>query len=217
MIGKSYTSFIEECELDSSCSDAESDKNALASSASDDEYLTDMATRDERRQIIGSDEYAQSENTVGGYESIFVRGNKRNGNVEMKKRGRPLKNDRRSDVAIDLCDSSDDTSSRGTLDSIIPPLKDFSGSNNPFLFDSNSCSNGANNTTSTSTAASSSGLNFSNSFSKIGSNGVAYDKTRIVRTVKRRLSAKDILIGPNMEVKRRKLKRRKDDNVEVNE
>lgn len=30
---------------------------------------------------------------------------------------------------------------------------------------------------------------------------------RIVRTIKRRLSAKDLLIGPNMEVKRRKLRR----------
>lgn len=31
------------------------------------------------------------------------------------------------------CDSSDETSSKSTLDLIIPPPKDFEGKNNPFL------------------------------------------------------------------------------------
>jgi hypothetical protein len=55
-----------------------------------------------------------------------------------------------------------------------------------------------------------------NVFRRSNGNGNKFAEVRIVRTIKRRLSAKDILLGPNQEVKRRKIsKRRKSTDVEV--
>lgn len=220
MSGKNYAQFIESCESSSS-SDINTGDNVFTS-ASDEEFLADLVPRDQQqpRHVDLND----CDNSLTGYETMMAKGKKRlsgsNGCIEPKKRGRPPKSDRRSDFLIDFCDSSDDTSSRGTLDSIIPPPKDFSGSNNPFLIDNSNSSNSLLNTNtnqSTSTMNGLSGLNFTNSISKGAAINGGGDKNpvRIVRTVKRRLSARDILIGPNMEIKRRKLKKRTDENVEV--
>lgn len=94
--------------------------------------------------------------------------------------------------------SSDDNSSRGTLDLIIPPPKDFQGINNPFL--SQICDPQP---PPTSDQQPKSGA--AKTTKKGGAFGTSH--IRLVRTVKRRLSARDIVIGPNMEVKRRKVRR----------
>ncbi|XP_034841456.1 polycomb protein Pcl [Maniola hyperantus] len=101
--------------------------------------------------------------------------------------------------------SGDETSSRGTLDAIIPPLKDFQGKNNPFLMKN----------TYPSKTPFSSNMNLYNK-----QNGRSQYHSRfslpnqlnplmgpMIRPLKRKLSEKDIVIGPNGEVKRRKYRR----------
>lgn len=95
--------------------------------------------------------------------------------------------------------NDDDASSRSTLDYIIPPLKNFQGANNPFntLFGKDEVGKEAllPDVKPKVTA-------------KLVRNPMANGGVRIVRTVRRRLSAKDIIIGPNQEVKRKKTKRK---------
>ncbi|XP_026764151.1 uncharacterized protein LOC113522608 isoform X1 [Galleria mellonella] len=105
----------------------------------------------------------------------------------------------------DIESSGDETSSRGTLDAIIPPLKDFQGKNNPFLMQ---------NTTKTMTNANlykkqSKHNGKQNNFHTRFSLPVQLNPLMgpIVRPLKRKLSEKDIIIGPNGEVKRRKYRR----------
>lgn len=114
-----------------------------------------------------------------------------------------------NDTSIDLNYSSDDTF---TLDAIIPPPKNFSGINNPFLIDSNACHE--NRIIGTSTGKTMLLKCTTNSENVVPSSSLNKGQVQMVRTVKRRLSANDIIIGPNMEVKRRKLKKRLE-NVEV--
>lgn len=110
-----------------------------------------------------------------------------------------------STLAHELESSGDETSSRGTLDAIIPPLKDFQGKNNPFLMK---------NTYPSKTPFSSN----TNLYNK--QNGRSQYHSRfslpnqlnplmgpMIRPLKRKLSEKDIVIGPNGEVKRRKYRR----------
>lgn len=110
---------------------------------------------------------------------------------------------------LDLCDeSSDDNSSRSTLDLIIPPPKDFHGFNNPFLNESAKQS-----TEVTTTKANSNAKTTTNNVPPLTLFGntnftPANNQIRFVNIVKRRLCEKDIMIGPNQEVKRRKYKRR---------
>lgn len=104
--------------------------------------------------------------------------------------------------------NDDETSSRSTLDLIIPPPKDFQGSNNPFnpvyvpQVSSVADKEGASNDQKTVT---------NKKLSKAQSDG----KVRIVRTIRRRLSAKDIIIGPNQEVKYKRKSKHNRDDVEV--
>lgn len=114
-----------------------------------------------------------------------------------------------NDTSLDLNYSSDDTF---TLDAIIPPPKNFSGINNPFLIDSNTCHE--NRIIGTSTGKTMLLKYTTNSENVVPSSSLNKGQVQMVRTVKRRLSANDIIIGPNMEVKRRKLKKRLE-NVEV--
>lgn len=149
----------------------------------------------------------------------------------------------------DVCDSSDETSSRGTLDLIIPPPKNFQGINNPFHNDNqnnvkkkkakqNKTTSGNNfnegsvsdsgkknkrkqinngnvnygskaQNISTDLVGNMAHLNNEVPVNNKNNNGVSF------RIVKRRLSAKDILIGPNQEVKRRRIRRRSG-HIEVN-
>lgn len=99
-------------------------------------------------------------------------------------------------------DSSDENSSKSTLDWIIPPPSNFHGMNNPFH----------------SQYKSNTKYKSSDKMIKRGQQNL-FDKqpeTRIVRTIKRRLSAKDIAMGSNRETKRRKnMKRRKSCDVEI--
>ncbi|XP_036333177.1 polycomb protein Pcl [Rhagoletis pomonella] len=143
-----------------------------------------------------------------------------------------------------ICDSSSDensSSSRGTsLDVIIPPPKNFLGLNNPFRMvtpKKNSSASHAgggvksllsfncNGTMIKSSIFNTTALDFSSKLAALKSAGMfpnlstsnlakAAGQPRTVRTIKRRLSAKDITIGPNQEVRRRRT-RRLSSNVEV--
>lgn len=107
----------------------------------------------------------------------------------------------------DLCDeSSDDNSSRSTLDLIIPPPKDFHGFNNPFVNESAKQSTEVNTKTNTNVKT----TNNVPPLTLFGNTNFtpANNQIRFVNIVKRRLCEKDIMIGPNQEVKRRKYKRR---------
>lgn len=101
------------------------------------------------------------------------------------------------------CDTSgDETSSKSTLDLIIPPPKDFEGKNNPFLGLLRSSVEEA---TSTS--------NRKQKRSKDNSITLPLPLTAVIpgkpvmRPMKRQLSEKDIFIGPNGEVKRKRFRR----------
>lgn len=131
-------------------------------------------------------------------------------------------------------DENSSSSSRGTsLDLIIPPPKNFLGQNNPFRIISPK-KNISNTNASTSSSKKSvsfgifntTALNFSSKLAALKSAGLfpklntsnlakAAGQPRTVRTIKRRLSAKDITIGPNKEVRRRRT-RRLSSHIEVN-
>lgn len=105
----------------------------------------------------------------------------------------------KTNVEAELCDSSDETSSKSTLDLIIPRPDNFKGFNNPFHVNYKS-------DVKLKVTEKLNGRQVLNKFPEV----------RIVRTIKRRLSAKDLMLGPNQEVKRRKItKRRKSSDVEV--
>lgn len=96
-------------------------------------------------------------------------------------------------------DSSDENSSKSALDWIIPPPSNFHGINNPFhsQYKPN---------------AKISVLTKKGFHTKVFEK---FPETRMIRTIKRRLSAKDIAFGANRESKRRKMmKRRKTDEIE---
>lgn len=94
------------------------------------------------------------------------------------------------------CDTSgDETSSKSTLDLIIPPPKDFKGENNPFL-----ALLRGNHPTDTKNK------NSKDITLPLPLTAVIPGKPRM-RPLKRQLSEKDIVIGPNGEVKRRRLRR----------
>ncbi|XP_063546897.1 uncharacterized protein LOC134754533 isoform X1 [Cydia strobilella] len=104
----------------------------------------------------------------------------------------------------DMESSGDETSSRGTLDAIIPPLKDFQGKNNPFLMQNSS------KTPFTSSMNAHNKQNGrQNHFHARFSLPVQLNPMTgpVGRPLKRKLSEKDIIIGPNGEVKRRKYRR----------
>jgi Polycomb-like MTF2 factor 2 len=104
-----------------------------------------------------------------------------------------------TDLVID--DSSDENSSKSALDWLVPPPSNFHGINNPFhsQYKTNA--------------------KITELMAKKGFNAKMFEKlpeTRIVRTIKRRLSAKEIALGSNRDSKRRKImKRRKTDEVEI--
>jgi len=105
--------------------------------------------------------------------------------------------------------SGDETSSRGTLDSFIPPPKDFEGKNNPFrsLTELLSTPNGLNVTASLfSTAPAPSILNSSPITLPLPLTPVLTHPAP-PRPAKRQLSEKDIRIDRNGEVKRRRHRR----------
>ncbi|XP_070068600.1 polycomb protein Pcl isoform X2 [Drosophila takahashii] len=110
---------------------------------------------------------------------------------------------KRYDNSRNHCDLSSDensSSSRGTssLDLIIPPPANFLGRNNPFLMA----------TPKKATQGGRGGIvanGIINSIFKLKGN--SKEQPRMVRTIKRRLSAKDITIGPNQEVRRRRNRR----------
>lgn len=197
MFGKNVAGYISsaaDCEGSTSSDESE---NVFASS-SDEDILADVIVKEQFRCVTNSDSTEQPENETDKSENL------QQASAEpKKKRGRPRLSqpEKSNDSSMDINYSSDDTSSRGTLDSIIPPPANFTGINNPFLFDTN--------VTTTRTRNSIKGIDIS-----LPSTSSAKNQVQMVRTVKRRLSANDIIIGPNMKVKRRKLKKRLDD-VEV--
>lgn len=106
----------------------------------------------------------------------------------------------------DVESSGDETSvSRGTLDHIIPPLKDFQGKNNPFLMQFTHSSKKPFSSTLYS-KHNGKQSSFQSRFSlPVNLNPLIGGP--FVRPLKRKLSEKDIVIGPNGEVKRRKYRR----------
>ncbi|TDG51092.1 hypothetical protein AWZ03_002455 [Drosophila navojoa] len=115
----------------------------------------------------------------------------------------------------DLSSDENSSSSRGTssLDLIIPPPANFLGRNNPFLMATPKKS------TQQRVGAGAAGVaGIINSIfklknvkqlssSELAKATAAAQQPRMVRTIKRRLSAKDITIGPNQEVRRRRTRR----------
>lgn len=105
------------------------------------------------------------------------------------------------------CDTSgDETSSKSTLDQIIPPPKDFEGKNNPFL------------TLLRAAAASTDDAQTKNKKKNkeitlpLPLTAVIPGKP-IMRPMKRQLSEKDIVIGPNGQIKRKRFRRSKNINM----
>ncbi|CAH0552949.1 unnamed protein product [Brassicogethes aeneus] len=95
------------------------------------------------------------------------------------------------------CDTSgDETSSKSTLDLIIPPLKDFEGKNNPFLALLRSTCEDTKSKRKSKDAIT----------LPLPLTAVIPGKP-VMRPIKRQLSEKDILIGPNGEVKRKRFRR----------
>ncbi|XP_030386964.1 polycomb protein Pcl [Scaptodrosophila lebanonensis] len=136
----------------------------------------------------------------------------------------------------DLSSDENSSSSRGTssLDHIIPPPVNFLGRNNPFLMTTpkknanitatqlrqgnspNGITAGLINSIfnlNGALSATGAGLGAATTvagcsiFPKLGSAELSRQQPRMVRTIKRRLSAKDITIGPNQEVRRRRTRR----------
>lgn len=168
-------------------------------SSSDEDILADVIVKEQFRNLIHN-EPAKLPDDVAQQPA-----------APKRKRGRPRlsvpEKSNESSMDISYC-SSDDTSSRGTLDSIIPPPENFTGINNPFLFDNNSIS--ATGTRSMARAT------VKGTESAQPSTSVTKNQVQMVRTVKRRLSVNDLIVGPNMKLKRRKLKQKRlDDDVEV--
>lgn len=99
--------------------------------------------------------------------------------------------------------SGDETSSRGTLDSFIPPPKDFEGKNNPFRNLSELLgAGGFNQSQSSSSSYNPSPITLPLPLTPVIS------QPPIVRPTKRQLSEKDIIIDRNGQVKRRRQHRR---------
>jgi Polycomb-like MTF2 factor 2 len=97
--------------------------------------------------------------------------------------------------------SSDENSSKSTLDWIIPPQRNFNGKNNPFHSQYKYNSKHAMGTQNV--------IGALTVFEKL-------PEIRIVRTIKRRLNAKDIAFSHNRESKKRKIqKRSKSSDVEI--
>lgn len=204
MFGKNVARYINSTEVDECCPSSDDSENVFTSSESDEDILADAIVEEHFRNLIDTNHLNQTPKYADKAD-----GDQPPQPTEIKrKRGRPRLSvpEKSNDSSMDInYSSSDDTSSRGTLDSIIPPPENFSGVNNPFLFDSNS----ANSTTNRPRKSIKGTENLVPSTSSTAKNQV-----QLVRTVKRRLSANDLIIGPNMKVKRRKTKKRLDD-VEV--
>ncbi|XP_060654824.1 polycomb protein Pcl isoform X1 [Drosophila nasuta] len=148
--------------------------------------------------------------------NVAVNGNS-NSNGNSRKR-KAFRSSKRYDSSrnCDLSSDENSSSSRGTssLDLIIPPPVNFLGRNNPFLMATPKKSTQQRNV---GTAVGVAGI--INSIFKLKHNakhlsnielvkaGTAAQQPRMVRTIKRRLSAKDITIGPNQEVRRRRTRR----------
>lgn len=230
MSGKNVAAHITTSSEDNSSDDMDS---GAFSSTSDDDLLANFTLSDQFGIHIkgcAQDETSSDKSTTITTTTAATKGRK----SSLPQLGQ---SERSNDTSLDFNYSSDDTF---TLDAIIPPPKNFSGINNPFLIDSNACHDGrlltnassssflsssssaaapAAAATTASTAASnnkSTLLKCANSENIVAVQPTAVHKGQVqmVRTVKRRLSANDIIIGPNMEVKRRKLKKRLE-NVEV--
>lgn len=182
MTGKNVAIHINTSEDNTSSDDMDS---GAFSSTSDDDILANYIIKDQFS--IHTKSSAQDTET-----------NEKKGRKSSQYQVGP--SEKSNDTSLDYNYSSDDTF---TLDTIIPPPKNFSGINNPFLFDTNACHEPR-----------PFGQSIVRSKTANSENVVPANKVQFVRTVKRRLSANDIIIGPNMEVKRRKLKKRFE-NVEV--
>lgn len=102
------------------------------------------------------------------------------------------------------CDTSgDETSSKSTLDQIIPPPKDFEGKNNPFLILLKAAADEAQ----------------SKNKKKNKDITLPLPLTAVIpgkplmKPMKRQLSEKDIVIGPNGQIKRKRFRRNKNSNL----
>jgi len=141
-----------------------------------------------------------------------------NGNGNSRKR-KAFRLSKRYDSSrnCDLSSDENSSSSRGTssLDLIIPPPANFLGRNNPFLMATPKKSTQQRHGGGGAGAGVASIINsifklknvrqLSNT--ELAKATASAQQPRMVRTIKRRLSAKDITIGPNQEVRRRRTRR----------
>lgn len=216
MCGKSVAAFINTDEADSADDIVEN----VLSSISDGDVSADLEVEGNlpNRACEDIDKECKTDKInldgpLNNLESTHASAESLPNNFKLHKQCNPSNNikDKSNDASLDINYSSDDTSSRGTLDAIIPPPINFSGMNNPFIAHKNLSFSGNDNLIKSASNKIFKNLNNENNFTK----GSAVNSSiQLVRTVKRRLSAQDIIIGPNMEVKRRKLKKRME-NVEV--
>lgn len=200
MAGKNVASHIITSEDNTSSDDMDS---GAFSSTSDDDILANFIIKDQFGvHTKGCNQ--DTETTTPAYNEKPAKGRK----PSQPQLGQSEKS---NDTSLDFNYSSDDTF---TLDAIIPPPKNFSGINNPFLIDTNACHDSRPFGTTSNKTILLKCTTTSNSENVVPSSTLPKGQVQLVRTVKRRLSANDIIIGPNMEVKRRKLKKRLE-NVEV--
>lgn len=139
-----------------------------------------------------------------------------NGNGNSRKR-KAFRLSKRYDSSrnCDLSSDENSSSSRGTssLDLIIPPPANFLGRNNPFLMATPKKSTQQRHGAGAAGVASiiNSIFKLKNvrqlSNMELAKATACAQQPRMVRTIKRRLSAKDITIGPNQEVRRRRTRR----------
>lgn len=139
--------------------------------------------------VLQSDYASDTQSAPGKHETKLTRAN-------LSDRDKMDPNfDNRAGFATPCDTSGDEASSKSTLDLIIPPPKDFEGRNNPFSLGEKSLSR----------------LNVGGkkkgADKKVVGQIKGGAKQGVVKTMKRQLSAKDIRIGPNGEVKRRRIRR----------
>lgn len=224
MYGKNYYDTTRETEHESLSSDEEADDNVIVT-LSDDEVISAIMTkfnsnnqrhRDTHTTSYDCDDSLMTNNSsdysLSGFEGFAA-------NESTKKKAKRMSNTHRLSrkerfrsnhdrPTFELYDSSDDLCLRGTLDTIIPITKDFRGCNNPFSDEWKSNSTGSNGALLTKAFAA--GFNFN--MAMVPNNGHSENGVRMVRTIKRRLSAKDL----HSDTKRRKLSTRRDEHIEVN-
>lgn len=214
MSGKNVAAHIITSSEDNSSDDMDS---GAFSSTSDDDLLANFTLADQ----IGIHIKGCTQDETSSDKSTTITTTTTTATTKGRKSSLPQlgQSERSNDTSIDFNYSSDDTF---TLDAIIPRPKNFSGINNPFLIDSNTCHDNrpSVNASSSSVVAATTAVKNKSTHLKCsnGENVAALQPTALhtaqVKMVRRRLSAND-LIGSNKGAKRYRKSKNRSENVEV--